>query len=179
MAVKRALPINKRPLDIAFIAFFVLSLLIFLVVHSQAVCPGWLFPRFMKNIVRARIKYAGDFLMRDKPRFFQGIVLAEIFVQIPLILANIYAFYYGKGWGRMTGIVYGVHSASIMVPVIFEIFYARNVHMKKVLFYYMTYVVVPLLILVRVLPRDYPFDRPFPFLNFKRESRSKRYQKAC
>jgi hypothetical protein len=61
------------------------------------------------------VHLSGDYLVRDRPPFFRGLVLAELVFQLPLLVVNSYAFIAGKGWGRITGILFGAQLFTTMV----------------------------------------------------------------
>ncbi|KAJ7563294.1 hypothetical protein O6H91_03G104900 [Diphasiastrum complanatum] len=163
MAAAASLPISKRPVDVLLVAFFVINVPILLLIDAQVVLPPSLFPHFLRSLVKWHVQSSGDFLVGDKPSFFRGLVLCEIVVALPLLLSNAYAFYYGKQWGRMSGIIYGVYTAATMVPILSEIYYALIPGKSKLYICYVPYLVIPIFVIIRLLPLTNPFSEPFPF----------------
>jgi hypothetical protein len=68
---------------------------IVLLVESQAVFPSVFFPQSLLDAVQWYVHLSGDYLVRDKPPFFRGLVLAELVFQLPLLVVNSYAFIAG------------------------------------------------------------------------------------
>ncbi|EFJ29615.1 hypothetical protein SELMODRAFT_91736 [Selaginella moellendorffii] len=150
---------GSRGLDVGLAIFFALNVPLVLFVDSTAVLPMSCFPAAIQALVRWHIRTSGDYLMRDKPPFFLGLVFCEIFVQLPLYIANAIAFYYGKPWGRTTGIIYGVHTATTMIPILFDILCSQVPTKFQLFSIYVPYLIIPLIVLVRLMPYTYPFAK--------------------
>ncbi|KAL2643602.1 hypothetical protein R1flu_011189 [Riccia fluitans] len=96
----------------------------------------------------------------DPPLYFKSFIWTEYLIQLPLHIANAYAFLYGKKWGRMTGIIYGVHVATTMVPILADILTADIPTRGTLLGIYIPYLLIPILIVARLLPYSDPFGAP-------------------
>jgi hypothetical protein len=115
LASRRPLPIGSRPVDLVLAVFMLINIPIVLLVESQAVFPSVFFPQSLLDAVQWYVHLSGDYLVRDRPPFFRGLVLAELVFQLPLLVVNSYAFIAGKGWGRITGILFGAQLFTTMV----------------------------------------------------------------
>lgn len=92
---RRPLPIGSRPVDLVLAVFMLINIPIVLLVESQAVFPSVFFPQSLLDAVQWYVHLSGDYLVRDKPPFFRGLVLAELVFQLPLLVVNSYAFIAG------------------------------------------------------------------------------------
>ncbi|MCO5586463.1 hypothetical protein L7F22_040403 [Adiantum nelumboides] len=167
----------RRCADLFFSAFFALHVLITLFVDAQVLIPARFYPSVLRNLLSWYISFSGDYLVRDTPPFFKGLVYAEIFLQLPLVIANAYAFYHGMlfpssswsesliiqvlfenvgcflctRWAKTTGLIYGVHTATTMIPILTDVL-SSNVSTKATLMgIYIPYLMIPLALTFHVL----------------------------
>jgi hypothetical protein len=165
---RRPLPIGSRPVDLVLAVFMLINIPIVLLVESQAVFPSVFFPQSLLDAVQWYVHLSGDYLVRDKPPFFRGLVLAELVFQLPLLVVNSYAFIAGKGWGRITGILFGAQLFTTMVPIFADLL-ATNVPTRNLLLgIYLPYIIMPVIILARLIPSEHPFSEPADSLNGKK-----------
>ncbi|CAM6092500.1 unnamed protein product [Calypogeia fissa] len=158
-----ALPLSKRPGDALLALFFFLHLPIMILIDGQTVFPKDWYPAFLKDVVRFHITTNGDYLVRDLPPFFMGLIFCEFAIQLPLHAACGYAFVTGKKWGRMAGIIYGVHTATTLVPILADILASQEPTRFTLLAIYLPYLVIPLIVVARLLPYTDPFAAPVKF----------------
>ncbi|MCO5563327.1 hypothetical protein L7F22_016968 [Adiantum nelumboides] len=116
------MPTVRRFTDLFFSAFFALHVIITICVDAQVVLPAHIYPLPLRSLLSWYISYSGDYFVRDAPPFFKGLVVAELFFQLPLIIVNAYGFCYGRRWARTTGLIYGVHTATTLVCFNFVLF---------------------------------------------------------
>eukprot|EP01018_Ginkgo_biloba_P009846 Gb_12132 [translate_table: standard] len=117
-------------------------------VDAQIVAPPQMFPEILRDLMDWYVKKYGDYLITDKPPFFVGLILVEVFVQWPLAIASIYGILTGKRWARTTCLVYGVCTATTMVPVLAD-FYASGEASKELLPIYIPFLIFPLIAIGR------------------------------
>ncbi|KAL3695248.1 hypothetical protein R1sor_009324 [Riccia sorocarpa] len=139
-------------------------------IDSQIIISRHWFPASARALVEWHIKNSGDFLMADPPLYFKSFVWAEYLIQLPLHIANAYAFLCGKKWGRMTGIIYGVHVATTMIPILADILTTDNPSRSTLLGIYVPYLLIPILIVARLLPYSDPFGAPVLSLSDKKNT---------
>ncbi|KAI5060429.1 hypothetical protein GOP47_0024849 [Adiantum capillus-veneris] len=120
-------------------------------VVEMAILPAHIYPRFLRSLLSWYISFSGDYLVRDTPPFFKGLVVAEIFFQLPLIIVNAYAFYQGKRWARTTGLIYGVHTTTTMVPILADLLCSRVASKSTLMAFYVPYLMIPLALTFHVL----------------------------
>eukprot|EP01018_Ginkgo_biloba_P009917 Gb_21326 [translate_table: standard] len=101
-------------LDIILLLFFFFMSVNILLIDAQVVVPPQMIPEILRDLMNWYVKKYGDYLITDKPPFFVGLVLVEVFVQWPLAIASIYGILTGKRWVRTTCLVYGVCTATTM-----------------------------------------------------------------
>lgn len=92
---RRAVPLGKRPLDLFLASFLLMNIPVVLLIESQVLLPASLFPQPLLDAVQWYVHFSGDYLVGDKPAFLQGLVFAEVLFQLPLLIANSYAFIAG------------------------------------------------------------------------------------
>lgn len=92
---RRAVPLGKRPLDLFLASFLLMNIPVVLLIESQVLLPASFFPQPLLDAVQWYVHFSGDYLVGDKPAFLQGLVFAEVLFQLPLLIANSYAFIAG------------------------------------------------------------------------------------
>ncbi|EFJ27234.1 hypothetical protein SELMODRAFT_69141, partial [Selaginella moellendorffii] len=82
-------------IDLAISIFFLANISTVLLIETQALLPTWIFPKLLQALLKWHVHANGDFLLRRSPPFYLGIISGNIFIRVPLMLLNAYAFYYG------------------------------------------------------------------------------------
>ncbi|KAH7301306.1 hypothetical protein KP509_23G019500 [Ceratopteris richardii] len=141
----------KRFADLFFTTYFVMHIFITVFVDSQAILPASLYPLPLRSIFSWHISFSGDYLMRDMPPYFKGLVFAEVFLQIPLFFANAYGFYHEKRWARTTGLIYGVTAATSLVPILTDFLYSNVATKNLLMAIYVPFLVIPLALVFHVI----------------------------
>lgn len=95
MATRRPVPISRRPVDLLLASFLLMNIPVVVLFESQGLLPARLFPKALTDATQAYVEFAGDYLVKEQPPFFQGLVALEILLQLPLLIANAYAFIAG------------------------------------------------------------------------------------
>jgi len=166
---RRAVPLGKRPLDLFLASFLLMNIPVVLLIESQVLLPASFFPQPLLDAVQWYVHFSGDYLVGDKPAFLQGLVFAEVLFQLPLLIANSYAFIAGKDWGRITGVIYAAHVATTMFPIFADIL-VTNVPTRNMLIgIYIPYLIIPLIMLARLAPAQYPFTESVSLSKVKKE----------
>ncbi|KAI3837935.1 hypothetical protein MKW92_032289 [Papaver armeniacum] len=116
------------------IYFFFLSIQIPLF-NGQTILPIEIFPKFLVELVSKYARDNNDYLISDKPRFFIGIVWAELLLQWPLLhvameinkctytlcTANFFGIVKKRSWVKKTCLVYGISAGSLKLVGIFYV----------------------------------------------------------
>ncbi|KAK1283632.1 hypothetical protein QJS10_CPB21g00896 [Acorus calamus] len=123
MATPRPIAAFCSAADAVLTPFFLLIAVAAPLIDAQTVLPGCLFPRFLSDLKSWYADTNGDYLMRDHPGFFIGLVWLEIAVQWPLAVANAYAVTAGRRrrrcrWYPTSCLLYGASTASGMDSII-------------------------------------------------------------
>ncbi|KAF6255027.1 hypothetical protein COO60DRAFT_1537625, partial [Scenedesmus sp. NREL 46B-D3] len=117
-------------------------------------------PQQLKDLLQWHIETNGDHLVRDNPIWFVAFVWCELVVQLPFFFIAAYAYLAGRNWIRIPAIMYGVHAATTVVPMLADFYYGqgRNSPQKEQLcLIYGTYLVFPLLIALTMACSRIPF----------------------
>eukprot|EP01018_Ginkgo_biloba_P009847 Gb_12131 [translate_table: standard] len=149
---------SVKLLDILLLIYFFVMFANAPLLDAQLLLPPQVFPKLLRDLLDSIIREYGDYLLRDKPPFFVGIVLVEILVQWPLAIANIYGIIAGKRWVRSTSLIFGVCTATAMAPVLADI-YAGGEASKQLIPLYVPFFIFPLMAIGRGLM---PVSSPKP-----------------
>uniref|UniRef100_A0A7S0SF29 EXPERA domain-containing protein n=1 Tax=Mantoniella antarctica TaxID=81844 RepID=A0A7S0SF29_9CHLO len=143
--------------------FFLTHIPATILMDSQAILPASMVPGFAKELLAFHIDRHHDPLMAQQPVWFKSLILFEILFQLPFFFVGFYAFYMRRNWVRIPGIVYGVHTATTLLPILAEITYSKAMPTKQartVLFYiYLPYLIIPALIALLLALEEKPFGK--------------------
>jgi hypothetical protein len=155
-------------------AFFLSHIPITICIDAQAVMPPELYPKALRELIAWYIATLKDPLFAAVARkdpsiaWFQSIVFVEVAAQLPFFFVALAGW--RKSWVRIPAIVYGVHTATTLVPILGTFFSASllSASERAVLCgIYMPYLVMPVLIAWRAA------SRPAMFVETIIENRSK------
>ncbi|KAK1260904.1 hypothetical protein QJS04_geneDACA018081 [Acorus gramineus] len=153
MATPRPVAAFCSAADAVLTPFFLLISVAAPLIDAQTVLPGCLFPRFLSNLKSWYADINGDYLMRDHPGFFVGLVWLEIAVQWPLAVANAYAVTVGRRrcrWYPTTCLLYGASTASGMAAIVGELVMSGR-GTKELMMVYLPFMFVSVLSVLRGL----------------------------
>eukprot|EP00270_Netrium_digitus_P015012 TRINITY_DN5195_c0_g1_i1.p1 TRINITY_DN5195_c0_g1~~TRINITY_DN5195_c0_g1_i1.p1 ORF type:complete len:167 (+),score=40.29 TRINITY_DN5195_c0_g1_i1:53-553(+) len=149
------LSLKQRPADVFFIAFFIIHIPTAILMDGQMVLPPWLFPQFLQKGLSFHILTFQDFLVRERPSWFLGLIWCELLLQVPFFLAGTYAFIKGKEWIRTPALLYCAQASGSMVPILAAIVteVSMSVTERAALgSLYLPFLIIPILFLHRCLP---------------------------
>ncbi len=86
--------------------------------------------------------------MKHMPPWFMSLALCEVCVQLPFFFVGTYAFITGKQWIRLPALIYGVSTATTLIPILADIMGQPNRHRNVLLAFYLPYLIVPAAIAV-------------------------------
>jgi len=156
-------PLRERPGDALLAVFFVVHIPCTVLMDAQ--CLPWargLVPAFAKAALADHVEINRDRLMTECPAWFQALVACELAFQLPFFFVAAYAFSAGKAWIRTPALLYGVHTATTLVPILGHILFDEDPALGsapdrlKLAAIYAPWLLVPLLLVARML-RAEPF----------------------
>ncbi|GBF96209.1 hypothetical protein Rsub_08754 [Raphidocelis subcapitata] len=152
-----------RPLHLLAVLWFIIHIPTTLLIDIQSILPPEMakdFPQFAKDLLQWHIKNNGDHLVRDNPVWFVTFVWCEVCLQLPFFFLAIYAYTFGRSWIRIPAIMYGVHAATTVLPMLAEFHHgggAANPQKGALLAMYGAYAAVPMLLALDMAVSRVPF----------------------
>jgi hypothetical protein len=146
-------------LRIVFLFYFITHIPISIVLDYQALLSEW-YPQNLRDFYNWYATSFNDVLMSARPVWLQSFIFAELFFQGPFFFVAIYALLRKRAWIRIPGIIYGVHVATTVLPILAEIAFSKknSLKEKRVLFCcYSPYFIIPALF------ASYLASHPIPF----------------
>jgi EXPERA (EXPanded EBP superfamily) len=163
-----ALPLKKRPLDIAFIVFFIINLffITYIVDLEQLVIadpanfsyPLWP-PAAMVNLVHW---YGNNFdpVLIARPAWWRATIWIDALFFGPFYAFAIYAFWKGRNWIRFGSIIWAAVMLTNVTIILFE--EVNGEHATPMLFRVLlanaAWIIFPALILFRMWRSVFPFS---------------------
>ena len=97
-----------------------------------------------------------------QPPWFRALAWSEVVLQLPFFFVGLYAFALGKEWIRTPSLVYGLCTATTLLPILGELILTANDEFNKAIIigFYLPYLVIPLAIAMRALTRQRLFLPP-------------------
>ncbi len=170
--MRKHIPLSKRPVDIAIVAFFLINLLLIsyvvdlegLVIPDPAhfTYPLWPLP-FMVDTVHWWGSHFDPLLMA-RPVWWKVTLLIEDLFFGPFYVVATYAFVAGKRWIRIPSIIYASMLLTIISIILAEEAFGpyRAPQLGMALLSNAAWVVFPIVILIRMGFAEHPFSRVVP-----------------
>ena len=90
--------------------------------RAHAVIPARFVPAFASKLLAWHVANTGDPLMAAPfAPWFRALICAELALQLPFFFAASYAFATRGNWIRIPALVYGVHTATSLIPILAEL----------------------------------------------------------
>ncbi|XP_051535831.1 sigma intracellular receptor 2 [Myxocyprinus asiaticus] len=152
-----------RVLEIVYFIYFASHIPITVLIDFQAILPEHVYPPALKNVLQWYAAEFKDPMMMDPPVWFRSFVFCEALVQLPFFPVAAYAFLKGGcKWIRTPAIVYSVHVATTLVPILGHILFynfpqvphpgPQTLHERLTLVsIYAPYLIIPIMILLTML----------------------------
>lgn len=156
-------------MDLFLASFLLMNIPVVLLFESQVILPATFFPKPLRDLTLQYVEFAGDYLVGEQPAFLKGLVVAELLFQLPLLIANSYAFIAGKDWGRITGVIFSTHVATTMFPIFADILASNTPTQNLLIGIYAPYLIVPLIMLARLATQQHPFTEVVPRISKARK----------
>jgi len=158
-------------LRVTLLVFFATHVPATLLIDSQAVLPARYVPPLARQLLEWHVANTGDPLMaplvasRSPAPWFRALVLGELSLQLPFFFVAVYAFARRRNWIRLPALVYGVHTATTLLPILAELAAATSVTEAQrltLLAVYLPYFMLPLACAVWMCSCEEPFARRHP-----------------
>ncbi|CAL5220762.1 g2826 [Coccomyxa viridis] len=162
-----ALALHKRPFDLLVVVFLLVHIPVTLFVDSQAVLPREWYPEPAVNLLDGYVKSLNDPLMKYTPPWFKSLAWLETVFQLPFFVAGSYAYALGRPWIKTPAIIYGISTATTVVPCLAEVAAAALPLNNRLtlMAIYTPYLLIPALMAARMLISEEAFpqrQRQFP-----------------
>lgn len=92
---RRPVAMSRRLVDLFLVSFLLINIPVVVLFEAQVILPATFFPKQLRDLTQSYVKFSGDYLVGEKPAFLKGLVVAELLFQLPLMIANSYAFIAG------------------------------------------------------------------------------------
>ncbi len=164
---RHIIPLSKRPLDIALLAFFLLNLLFitYIVDFEQLTVPDpahftypfWPPPGAVDMV--HRYGQAFDPLLLARPPWWKATIWIDALLFGPFYLAAIYAYVTGKEWIRVPSIIYSSMLITNVLIILSEEIYGSHAtpHLPVVLLLNFPWLAFPIGIIYRMWRYPHPF----------------------
>lgn len=109
-------------------------------IDAQTCFSSSLYPAQLVELKSWYAEQYGDYLMKEKPGFFLGLVWVEILLLWPLSIANVYGILSGKRWAATTSLMTGVSAGTSMVLIaspFFTLFLNKTRYFFSMIFFYL------------------------------------------
>jgi EXPERA (EXPanded EBP superfamily) len=169
-AIRCAIPLSRRRIDIVFLVFFLVNLFVitYMVDFEQLVIadpsnfqyPVWP-PAFMIDAVH-RWGQNVDALILARPVWWKVTIWIDSLFFGPFYAVAIYAYVKGKEWIRIPSIIYGSVLLTVVSVILGEELYGptRPARLDLVLLTNAPWVLFPMLIIFRMWRAPHPFTEP-------------------
>lgn len=166
------LPLSQRRIDLIFVAFFLVNLLFvsYFIDTEQLVIADpqhFTYPLWPPGPVIDAVHWWGnnfDPLLMARPVFFKVTIWLDNLLYGPFYLLATYAFIKGKEWIRLPSIIYAVSMISGVIMILSEEAFGqyRTSHLALVIAANASWIIFPLLLLLRMGWTEHPFTRSVP-----------------
>jgi hypothetical protein len=121
--------------------------------------PPFLVPSAARHLVTTYVNTYRDPLFITYPLWYQSLVTAELYIQLPFFIAALYAFIKRRNWIRIPAIIVGSMMIESMVPILTTLatHEARGYDRAKVLGFYVPYLVIPMMLVSKMAMSPTPF----------------------
>ncbi|HEX9017944.1 MAG TPA: emopamil-binding family protein [Anaerolineaceae bacterium] len=170
----KAIPLSRRPADIAFLLFFLVNILFitYMVDIEQLTIPDavhFTYPAWPPHAVVDMVHRYGetlDPLLIARPPWWKMTIWIDALLFGPFYLAAIYAFIKARNWIRIPAIIYSSMLITNVLIILSEEIYGPHAtpHLPVVFLLNLPWLVFPALLIYRMWHFPHPFTEPvLPF----------------
>eukprot|EP00798_Chlamydomonas_sp_ICE-L_P018166 gene18166-24598_t len=147
----------SRPFDLVVFIYFATHIPITLLIDSQSIIPSDFYPSWAQDALEWHIKVNGDHLVSSNFPWFQALAACELLFQFPFFFVAAYAFACEKRWIRIPALIYGVHVATTMIPILGDFMMSFSPPKWQLAAIYSPYFFIPLMLAIRMAAMENPF----------------------
>ncbi|GMH37061.1 hypothetical protein BSKO_04934 [Bryopsis sp. KO-2023] len=107
--------------DLVTVIFFSVHAATSVLIDAQALLPAESFPPWAVELLRGYLEKSGDPLMSHTPVWFKSMVFSELAFQVPFFIVAVFAMLARKEWIRIPCIIYGAHTVTTMIPILYSL----------------------------------------------------------
>lgn len=146
----------SRPFDLLVVIYMVTHIPTTMLIDAQSLVPASFFPSWARDALAWHIKMNDDHLVSSNPPWFLSLVACELALQLPFFFVAAYAFTYQCRWIRIPALIYGIHVATTLVPILGD-FISYSPPKWPLAAIYVPYFIIPLAIAIRMAVMEDPF----------------------
>lgn len=142
-----------------FLFYFITHIPATIFIDFQAIVAA-LYPPFLRNLFAWYTNKYHDFLMANPPLWLKSFIYAEAVFQFPFFFFAIYCLWYKKNMIRIPGIIYGIHVATTLIPILSEFYTSRrlrNSERQMLMSFYLPYLIIPFIFAMYLAINPFPF----------------------
>jgi hypothetical protein len=165
--MREVIPLRKRPVDLAVVAFFVLNALFitYIVDLEQLVIPStahFEYPLWPPRALIDLVHWWGnrfDPLLMARPPFWKATIWLDVLGFGPFYFVAIWAFVKGKEWIRIPSIIWAsVMITNVTILLSEEAFGTfATTHLAMVVSANASWFIFPIIVIARMARNDHPF----------------------
>ncbi|KAK8954193.1 hypothetical protein KSP39_PZI001990 [Platanthera zijinensis] len=107
--------------DSVIVFFSAVLILAAPLIDGQVILPAAFFPPALVKFNQWYSEHYGDYLAKERPHFFAGLIWIEIVLIWPLSFANVYGILARRRWVSTTSLMVGVSLATSMAALMAEL----------------------------------------------------------
>ena len=172
--VRQVIPLRKRPIDLAIVAFFAINALFitYIIDFEQLVVSNaahFAYPVWPPKPLIDLIHWWGnqfDPLLIERPPFWKATIWLDVLGFGPFYFVAIWAFFKGKEWIRIPSIVWASMMMTNVIILLSEEAFGSfaTPHLALVVAANASWVIFPIIVIARMARADHPFTTEPPAL---------------
>ncbi|CAB4274217.1 unnamed protein product [Prunus armeniaca] len=125
-----------KTIDAILFVMFAITAVNAVLIDVQLCLPASFFPSSLAELKNWYVREFDDYLGKEKPHFFVGLIWVELVFQWPLLVANLYGIWAAKPWYNTTCLAYGASFFSTMGAILAELIGSGKASNKMLKLYY-------------------------------------------
>lgn len=119
-----------KTIDAILFVMFAITAVNAVLIDVQLCLPASFFSSSLAELKNWYVREFEDYLGKEKPHFFLGLIWVELVFQWPLLVANLYGIWAAKPWYNTTCLAYGASFFTTMVNLrVCVFFYSEKSHL--------------------------------------------------
>ncbi|XP_034208353.1 sigma intracellular receptor 2-like [Prunus dulcis] len=141
-----------KTIDAILFVMFAITAVNAVLIDVQLCLPASFFSSSLAELKNWYVREFDDYLGKEKPHFFLGLIWVELVFQWPLLVANLYGIWAAKPWYNTTCLAYGASFYTTMAAILAELIGSGKASNKMLKLYYPAMGFALLAILQGLLP---------------------------